>query len=214
MAPGSDVPLPQAWPRGSSRALYGFELTVNVDALIDWLVASVNSGRRQPKSGNEVPPGLRTIPVNDSWFDWKIAPSSRVDWIESLEARLPARLPRSFRSLANRYEYPAFSLGPILLFANTAEHVDYELRDEIWKDKGLSDILQQNGLLHFGRPATGSYDPICFQAGERTGSQEYEVVRVDHEEILCNSRIRITERIARSFFHFVEAQLKAGTPYN
>ena len=107
---------------------------MRVDALIDRMVENVNSGHREPKREDEVPAGLRRGRVKDWWFDWQIAPSTRIDWLEPLEARLSARFPRSFRSLATRYEYPAFDLGPIYVFANTAESVEYELREEIWKE--------------------------------------------------------------------------------
>lgn len=187
--------------------LYGLELTVNVDALIDRLVESVNSGRREPKLEGDVPVSLRQTAVDDWFFDWKIERSSRIDWVQELEGRLPAPYPPSFRSLIARYEYPAFSLGPIMLFGNSAEFVNYGLREEIWRDKYLSEMLCSHGFLQFGRPSTGSYDPICFEAGGSTGSREYGIVTVDHEEILCNSRIRVTDRIADSFFRFVEAQL-------
>lgn len=187
---------------------------MKVDTLIDRLVESVNHGKREPKWEGEVPVSLRLAAVDDWWFDWKIERSSRIDWIDRLEDRLPARYPGSFRSLITRYEYPAFSLGPVTMFANTAESVDYELREEIWKDKGLSEPLLSHGFLQFGRPSTGSYDPICFEVGESPGSQELEIVRLDHEELLCNSRIRVTERIAGSFFRFAEAQLALKAPRN
>jgi hypothetical protein len=207
---GPAVQLPRDWPRRSFRALYALERAVNVHFLIDRMVESVNHGRREAKSENEVPVSLRQARVGELWFDWKIARSSRVNWIQPLEARLPARFPRSFRSLLERYEYPAFAIGPIVLFANTAEGVANELREEIWRDRGLSEMLIPNGFLQFGRPATGSYNPICFEAGGQTGSQEYAIVRLDHEEILCNLRIRVTERVGRSFYDFVEAQLSLG----
>ncbi len=181
---------------------------MNVDALIDRMVETVNRGQREAKWEHEVPIGMRRARIKDYWCDWQIVPSTRVDWLEPLEARLPARFPRSFRSLISRYEYPPFDFGPIYLFGNTAECVEHELREELWKDKFLSETLLRHGFIQFGRPATRSYDPICFEAGEKTGSQEWEIVRLDHEEILCNSRIRITERVARSFFHFVSSQLE------
>jgi hypothetical protein len=181
---------------------------MKVDTLIDRMVQKVNTSPRDPKYEGEVPVALRLAEDDLGLFDWRITRSSRVDWIDSLEEQLPARFPRSFRSLVTRYEFPAFDFGPIFLFANTAEGVDDELRHEISEDVPLSEILLRNGFLQFGRPTTGGYDPICFEAGRKTGSEEYPIVRVDSEQILCNDRIRVIERLATSFFYFVRAQLE------
>ena len=63
------------------------------------MVETIKTGRREPKGHDEVPVRLRLTPVDDWLFDWKIWHSSRVDWVEPLEAKLPPRFPRSFRSL-------------------------------------------------------------------------------------------------------------------
>jgi hypothetical protein len=43
----------------------------------------------------------------------------------------------------------------------------------------------------------GNYDPICFDCNSRT--VERLIVQLDHEEILCNSRMMLVWGIAPSF---------------
>ena len=75
-------------------------------------------------------------------------------------------------------------------------------------DHILSEALLPAGLIPFARPAGGSYDPVCFNIQKRRGKRDCQVVRVDHEEILCNSRIgRLTE-VAPSFYDLVTRTLE------
>lgn len=60
-----------------------------------------------------------------------------------------------------------------------------------------------NGLIQFARPLDWNYDPVCFDAGFRAKNREFPIVRIDHEEILCNNRIRVKERLSDSFLALV-----------
>jgi hypothetical protein len=73
---------------------------------------------------------------------------------------------------------------------------------EIFRDQVLAVTTLRNGYIQFARPETGSYDPICFDARKRGANREFAIVRLDHEEILCNERIREVEKVADSFFKF------------
>lgn len=43
------------------------------------------------------------------------------------------------------------------------------------------------------------YDPVCFDIRSRTKSKDYRVVKIDHEEILCNNRVKVVSELAPSF---------------
>jgi hypothetical protein len=43
------------------------------------------------------------------------------------------------------------------------------------------------------------YDPVCFDIKKRTKSNDYRIVKIDHEEILCNNRIKVVSELAPSF---------------
>ena len=43
------------------------------------------------------------------------------------------------------------------------------------------------------------YDPVCFDIRSRTKSKDYRIVKIDHEEILCNHRVKVVAELAPSF---------------
>ncbi len=76
------------------------------------------------------------------------------------------------------------------------------LAEEIFKDPGLVESLIPGGLIQFGKGPDINYDPVCFDIKNRRKDGDYRIVRVDHvdhEEVLCNSRIRIVAELAPSF---------------
>jgi hypothetical protein len=66
------------------------------------------------------------------------------------------------------------------------------------RDKGLSETLIPNGYMQFGKGADIDYDPVCFDISWRK-NRDYRIVKIDHEEILCNHRIKVVKEIAPSF---------------
>jgi len=56
----------------------------------------------------------------------------------------------------------------------------------------------QNGYIPFGKGAYCDYDPVCFAVKSRK-NRDYRIVKIDHEEILCNYRIKVVSRLAPSF---------------
>ena len=134
---------------------------MNTDEKIDELVKQINAAPREPKLAYEVPPSVRLKAVHDETYesrDWNIMSCDTIDWVEDLEAKLPGRFPKSFRSLITRYIFPQFEIGDLELLANTPEGVSgsHELRTGIFNDKYLSAALLQNGFIQFARPAGGS----------------------------------------------------------
>lgn len=194
----------------------GKHTTITVDDWVDRFVEHVNHSDREPKSGKDIPPWLRGEARSDEYtywdvaqpdeytdFDWQIRKVERTQWIEELESKLPYPFPPSFHSLVSRYAYPDFTVGPLWLLANTGEPLFYEMSDTIQRDVHLSKTLAKHGYLHFARPDTGSYDPVCFDTRRRLKNGEYPIVQVEHEAILCFDRIGDVTEIAPSFLAFV-----------
>jgi hypothetical protein len=123
-------------------------------------------------------------------------------WITELEQRLPKRLPASFRSLVTRYAFPPLRVGELSLFGNMGTDDVDELNVAIFRDQAIAECTLGAGYIQFARPATGSYDPICFDARRSVTNREFPIVRLDHEEILCHERIRVLETLADSFYRF------------
>jgi hypothetical protein len=130
-------------------------------------------------------------------------------WIEEFERKLPKALPQSFRSLFTRYSFESFNLCSLTLFGNTgALNVDDFVVASV-ADKNLCATLSPAGYIQIGRPDTGDYDPICFETKEPRQNREFPIVRIDHEDVLCNWRLKVREQVAPSFFAFVERYLES-----
>jgi hypothetical protein len=124
-------------------------------------------------------------------------------WIIELEAKLPKPFPVSFRSFVSRYSFSAFEAGALSFFANLGDSSDEELSAAIFKDRFIADVTLKAGYIQFARHAGGSYDPVCFDANRSLKNREFPIVRLDHEEILCRDRIRVSEMLSDSFIRYV-----------
>jgi len=204
-------------PSMCARKLMPKQAKISTDAWIDSFVERVNRSPREPKFAEELPVWLRREQEQDYGpgkgylaYDWQILETGHNEWIEALERNLPFPFAPSFRSLVRRYVYPDFTVGPLWLFANTGQPLYGEMSEAVLRDKHLSRVLVEHGYLHFARPETGDYDPICFDTGRRLKGGEHPIVRIDHEAILCDSRIGNVRVIAPSFLEFVREFVQAG----
>jgi len=131
-------------------------------------------------------------------------------WLDSFEHGLPFRLPPSYRSLLVRYRFPAIERKGVTLFGNLDGSAPTDFVVASIRDPVLSSVTRRSGFLQIGRPASGSYDPICFDLRSRSKTGEAAVVRLDHEEILTADSIRIIATVADSFLELLES----GEPPN
>jgi SMI1 / KNR4 family (SUKH-1) len=129
-------------------------------------------------------------------------------WIAALEQKLPRSLPLSFRALVTRYAFVPFEVGGLSFYANAGTDDHDELSVAIFRDRFIAGATLKAGYIQFARPADGSYDPICFDI--RNSVRESPIVRLDHEEILCYERIRVSQAVSRSFYRFA-ADIAGGT---
>lgn len=84
------------------------------------------------------------------------------------------------------------------------------LAADIFRDKAMSVDLLAHGYIQLGFLSDCSYDPICFQTKSRASSK-FPIVHLDHEKILCYSRIKVINTIAPSFRAFVLDQVSKAT---
>ncbi len=54
------------------------------------------------------------------------------------------------------------------------------------------------------------YDPVCFDMNSRKKNREMRVVKIDHEEILCNYRVKVVAELAPSFEALVLQTIEAA----
>jgi hypothetical protein len=189
------------------------------EARVDAFVAAVNSSSREPKPRKTIPELCRRSDVGHrGYYDWQIVPAKAGSWLVELASRLPYRWPLSFHTLISRYQFPSFCCGPLEFYSVGLDNPPddcYELRTSVLRDPALVSVLWEHGYLPFARPEDSSYDPVYFHCVDVSGASEPAVVRIDHEEVLCRSRIRVEQVLSPGFHLLLEqmtAQLLAGTP--
>src|ERR1700738_169840 len=74
------------------------------------------------------------------------------------------------------------------------------LSTPVFRDPGISVPLLRAGFVQFGRPATGSYDPVCFDLNRNSKDGECPVVRLDHEVALMQERVQVVADLSDSFW--------------
>lgn len=127
------------------------------------------------------------------------------------ENKLPKRLPQSFATFLSRYSFPSFDVAGISLFGWDSDPNPYA--EEAAAPKGsLSELLLPAGYVQIGRPDTGNFDAVCFDLNKNNQNREYRIVQVDHEEILCNWRVRVAGELWPSFTKLVDSVVSSAEP--
>lgn len=106
------------------------------------------------------------------------------------------------------YRWAAVDIGYFELLPNPLGSTLAGLQAEILRDGHLYPTLFRHEYLQFGKAGGGWYDPVCFDCSRRKKQGDCPVVRLDHEEILCNERIRVTEELAPSFQELISKTLE------
>jgi hypothetical protein len=131
--------------------------------------------------------------------------------LDGLYLALPARFPELYEQLVLSYRWSTVDLRICRLLPNPVGDSLYALRAAMIGDRAMSDILLPAGFILFAHGPDISYDPVCFDTQATMNDREaYPIVRLDHEEILCGGTIRIVERMAKSFEHFIEIVLESA----
>lgn len=116
---------------------------------------------------------------------------------------LPARFPPLYESLVLSYRWAEVDLGSYRLLANPPGPDLMGLFAGMSSDSGLWEVLLPAGYIPFGKGPDIDYDPICFDTKSRSKSRDYRIVKIDHEEILCNYGIKVVAEMAPSFERLV-----------
>ena len=105
--------------------------------------------------------------------------------LDALYEKLPARFPPLFEELVLNYRWAEIDLGEYRLLPNPLGADLSGLFLQISGDPGIWESLQPGGYIQFGRGPDIDYDPVCFDLSSRKKNGEYEIVKIDHEEILA-----------------------------
>ena len=133
--------------------------------------------------------------------------------LEPLYARLPARFPPLFEHLVLSYRWAEVDLQLYTLLANPPGPGLSRLLEQLSKAPALWDALRPAGYLQFAKGPDYDYDPVCFDIKRRRKNRDCPVVKIDHEEILCNNRMRVVAELASGFEELVaQTILRAEKP--
>lgn len=119
--------------------------------------------------------------------------------LDLIYAKLPGRFPRLFEKLVLKYRWAEVDLGFYRLLANPPGEGLTGLLQEISRYPGLWAALLPAGYIQFAKGPDVDYDPVCFDIRNRKKNGECRIVKIDHEEILCNNRVKVVAELAPSF---------------
>ena len=144
------------------------------------------------------------LAVGDSdKYGWKRWRPAKIDtnpsFLEPIYAKLPARFPPLYERLVLSYRWAEVELDSYRLRANGPGPDLNGLWEEIAGDDFLFKTLIHAGYIPFGKGPDVDYDPMCFDLSARKENSEFQIVKIDHEEILCNSRIEVVSEVAKTF---------------
>jgi len=102
----------------------------------------------------------------------------------------------------------SLGVGPGSLFGNSETYGAFRLHTAPMCDDAIWQMTRSAGSVHFGRPETANYDPICFVPAE--SNRESPIVQLDREAILIEGRMKVAREIAPSFVALAERLTSDG----
>jgi hypothetical protein len=121
-------------------------------------------------------------------------------------SKLPAKFPHLYELLVLSYRWAEVDLRVFTLMANPPGP---SLNRLLERDPHLWGFLLKRGFIQFGKGPGGDYDPVCFDFGSRKKKgRDFRIVKIDHEEILCYERLKVSKELAPSFEELVRATIK------
>ena len=107
--------------------------------------------------------------------------------------------PPLFERLVLSYRWAEVDLGSYRLVANPPGTGLDALLPEMSKDPIIWNCLLEAGYIQFGKGPDIDYDPVCFDISARTKNNDCKIVKIDHEQILCNNRVETVAELAPTF---------------
>jgi hypothetical protein len=124
---------------------------------------------------------------------------TKAPWVPELERRFKRGLPPLYRSLMLQFRFSASEVGEVELFGNLGLTDGDDMRVAPFSDAFLSTWLIARAYIQFGRPSTGSYDPVCFDYSAKLRGSEPPVASLNHEDIMLGRKKVRKRSIAVSF---------------
>jgi hypothetical protein len=119
--------------------------------------------------------------------------------LEGIYAKLPARLPKLFERMVLSYRWAEVDLGTYRLLSNPPGPDLSGLLRQMSKASAFWEALLPAGFIQFGMGRDMDFDPVCFDIRTRKQGGDCRIAKIDHEEILCNNRVKVVAELAPSF---------------
>jgi len=136
--------------------------------------------------------------------------SASADDLALLYRGIAGPLPPLFVQLLRRYRWHQIDIDLMSLLGNLPPPFS-GFADVVRSDRLLFAALSRVNCVQFGRGSDVDYDPVCFDLGSRDLDGDCPVVKLDHEEILCNDRLTKVADIAPSFRALVRLAIDRAT---
>lgn len=138
------------------------------------------------------------------WKYWRpIEVHTELSMLDPIYAKIPARFPVLYERLVLSFRWAEVDLQTYSLHANPPGPDLSSLLEEISGDSYLWDSLLHAGYIPFGKGPGGDYDRVCFDLSSRKKNRDFGIVKIDHEEILCNDRVKVVAKLAPSFYQLM-----------
>lgn len=138
------------------------------------------------------------------WKEWRpMKLTTPPSALEPIYAEVPARFPRLYEDLVLSYRWAEVDLGRYRLLANPPGQDLFGLLHTMSRDVVLWKALLPAGFIPFAKGPDLDYDRVCFDIGTRRHGGDCRIVKIDHEEIICNNRIKVVAELATGFVQLV-----------
>lgn len=171
-------------------------------SLIDKLVEVVNDNLSSIAIGQDYSAWPNKDPARVLFSPWKTDESEYLRFQQAVQdqwlaqTELTFRLPPLLQHLIMHYRWPkepleddfwaSTSAGIWLLLPNPCGPDLRGLEESIADDSNMAWTLMRHGFLQIGQELDCWYDPVCIDFTQCDCSGDMRVVRIDHEEVLCN----------------------------
>jgi hypothetical protein len=181
-------------------------MVCTTDSELSLVKRFVNSFEKldEMSAGQEIDPVAWQLAVGEpdrnGFKRWRpIDISTRPEILETFYEKLPARFPPLYECLILNYRWAEVDLKLYRLLANPPGPDLNGLLAGILKDSILSSRLLLAGYIQFGMGPDTDYDPVCFDLSSRKKNGDYGIVKINHEEVLCNDRVKVVAELAPTF---------------
>jgi hypothetical protein len=155
-----------------------------------------------------MPPAAQLMSGEEDEYGRRLWKPIRVEtpkpFLDEIYDELPNhfRFPHLFEQLLLSYRWAEVDLSTYRLLANPPGD-DLNGFFQKMTHPDFWDALTSAGFIPFGKGPDVDYDPVCFDIKSRKQGGDCRIVKIDHEEILCNNRVKVVAELAPSFHQLV-----------